>query len=394
MMNNIYKKGFPRIIIIKIIFSSDDNSGDKNKLDEDEINVKKKYIIDDLEINNKELKVQLKNILITLKEKQIIEYKIKPLTRFIYGYQYNLLFNHLKKNNQNNYIIHLLKYITNDLFESEVSDFKIEEKEEEDIIENCINNLDTYLNELLNKNNLNLNKIYEKTIVKSKFNFQGIFTYLCEKVEKDLFQIFKYLTGNNPIAQNVLICNKNTTNEKITSFFYRSIKCELNSCFLISGLESLENDQKGCIIELLNNEFFPKGVEKIKSCLIFLFMDKSLDIYKNLANKKYINILKINKENLKNEKYDGNNIEIINSDISGIGKTTQIKKIIHNNQKKWIYFPITEEFNAKEIIERLKILNIDKNCVLHLDLNSTNNIDLMQEFLFSIITINLTKKYF
>jgi len=75
---------------------------------------------------------------------------------------------------------------------------------------------------------------------------------LCENLEKDLFQIYKCLTGNNPIAQNILICNENTTNEEITPFLYRSIKCDFNSCLIIGGLESLELEQKECICELLN----------------------------------------------------------------------------------------------------------------------------------------------
>ena len=262
----------------------------------------------------------------------------------------------------------------------------MEEKEdkEENIIENLINNLDRYLNELLKKNNLTLNKIYEKSILKPDYNKQGIFIYLCEKVEKDLFQIFKYLTGNNPIAQNILICNKDTNNEEITSFLYRSLKCEFNSCFIIGGLESLENEQKECIIELLNNDFFQKEDEKVKSCLILLFMNRSLDIYENLSNKKYINILNIKTNDFKNEKYEGNNIEIVKSDKSGAGKSTQIKKNIEDNKKKWIYFPIGGVFNQEEIIDRLKFLKIDNNCVLHLDLNDTDKIDLMMEFLFSI----------
>jgi len=390
IMNDIYRKGYPRTITIKIIFESNNEkeNKDEHKDDEDNINIKKKYIIDDKEIDNIELRKKLENILLTLKDKQIEGYKTKSLIRFIYGHQYNLLYNHLKKKKNKN-IIHLLKYITNDLYKNDVLDFKIEEKEG-DIFGNCINNLDSYLNELLKKNNLTLNQIYEKSIIKTEYKFKGVFTYLCEKVEKDLFQIFKYLTGNNPIAQNILICSKDTTNEEITSFLYRSIKCEFNSCFIIGGLESLENEQKECIIELLNNNLFQKEEEKINSCLIMLFMNKSLDIYKILSKKKYIDILKIIKSDFKNEKFEGTNIEIIKSDKSGVGKTTQIKKNIEDKKKKWIYFPIGGVFNQEEIIDRLIFLKIDNNCVLHLDLNDTDKIDSMMEFLFSIL---ITKFY-
>ena len=379
MMNDIYRKGFPRTIIVKIIFES--NSKIENK---------RKNIFDSKEIDNIELRNKLTNILLTFKQQLIKGYQTKPLIRLIYGYQFKLLYNILNMNNKNDNIIHLLKYITNDLYKKDFSDFKIEQKEE-DNFENFIENLDIYLNEfLLKKNNLTLNKIYEKTIIKIENYRRGIFTYLCEKIEIDLFKIFKYLTGNNPNAQNILIWNNDVTIEEITSFLYRAIKCEFNSCFIIGGLESLENEQKEYIIGLLNNDLFLKEEEKINSCLIILFMNKSLDIYKNLSNSKNIDILKILRNDFKNEKFEGNHIEIIKSDKSGVGKTTQIKKNIQDNNKKWVYFPIGEVFNQKEIIDRLKLLKIDNNCALHLDLNNTDKIDLMTEFLFSIL---ITKFY-
>ena len=148
MMNDIYKKGFPRIITVKIIFESN------------EIENKRKNFLDDKEIDNIELKNKLTNILLTFKKQQIKVYQTKPLIRFIYGYQFNLLYNYLNMKIKNDNIIHLLKYITNDLYINDVSEFKIEEKGVKDNIEDYINNIDIYLNDLLYKNNLTLNKIY------------------------------------------------------------------------------------------------------------------------------------------------------------------------------------------------------------------------------------------
>ena len=148
---------------------------------------------------------------------------------------------------------HFLKYVTNDFYKNEVNNFK--RKEDGDIIENNINDCEKYLNEVIKKNKLDLEKIYEKTIIRQKnlnISLKGVFIYTCEKIEKELFQIYKYLTGNNPIAQNILLCNKDTTNEEITSFFYRAILCKFNSCFIVGGIELLENEQKTFIIDLLN----------------------------------------------------------------------------------------------------------------------------------------------
>jgi hypothetical protein len=101
--------------------------------------------------------------------------------------------------------------------------------------------------------------------------------------------------------------------------------------------------------------------------------------------KKYIKFLDLNRKQYESLKYEGNDIEIIKSDKSGVGKSTKIKKDIEDKGKKEIYFPFGDELVREDIIERLRKLNIDKDCVLHLDLYNTNKINIMMEFLFSIL---------
>ena len=375
ILQKIFKEGYPKLIIVKIVITTKEMKNNEK----DNLNIKKDYFMDEKKQNDfKEILEMLKNILKEIKMEQNEGYKDKPLIRYIYGRQFDFI-NHLNKKDNN--ISPLLKYITNDLYINKVTDFNVEKKEE--IVKNNIVNWNKYLNEVLQINNLTLDKIYENTIIK-KNKYQGIYVYTCEKLEKDLFQIYKYLTNNNPIAQNILLCNKETINEQITSFLYRAIKCKYNSCFIIGGIELLEFEQKFCLIDLLNY-FFPKEDEKINSCLIFLFTNKSSDIYKNLEMKKYKSVLDINKKEFNNLNYELNDIEIIKSDKSGVGKTTQIKEEINKLGKKWIYFPFGGVIEREEIIERLKGLEIDNNCVLHLDLNNTDQITLMMEFLFSIL---------
>lgn len=55
-----------------------------------------------------------------------------------------------------------------------------------------------------------------------------------------------------------------------------------------------------------------------------------------------------------------------------------------------IYFPLGGELEQKIIIQRIESLNISKNSVLHLDLFDTDNLDLIEEFLFYII---ITKSF-
>jgi hypothetical protein len=285
---------------------------------------------------------------------------------------------------ENTNINSFLKYIMGDLYKNEVKNFKVEEKG--DIIESNINNCEKFLNEVLKINNIKLEDIYNNTLIKKdiKEKYRGLYTFLCEKLEKDLFQIYKYLTGNIPIAQNILLCNKDTTNEEITSFIYRAVKCKFNSCFIIGGMELLNFEQKSAMINLLD-QFYQKDGDKINSCLIILFINKASDIFKNLGMKKYRNTFNFKRKVFEKEMYEGNDIEIVKSDKSGVGKSTQIKKEIEDNKKTWIYFPIGGVFTREDIIRRLKKLKVNSYCVIHIDLYDTDQTSLMIEFLFSIL---------
>ena len=383
ILEEISTKGYPGIILIKMSLKVKIiNSNDNNK--EIGIEATKEYYLNDdnSKKNYQEIREKLKNTLSTLKSRQINAYEKMPLIRFIYGRQFNLFNKNVKQKNNN--IIPLLKYITNDLYKNEVLNFK---QEEEKTIQSSINNCEKFLKEVLKVNNLDLEKIYKPTIIKhkdKKEKYQGIYTYLSEKLEKELFQIHKYLTGNNPIAQNILLCSKDTKNEEITSFLYRAIKCQFESCFIVGGIEMLNNSQKITVMDLLN-QFFPKGDEKISSCVIFLYSNKNSDISKNLEAQKYRKILNIKKSDFQSIKCESINIEIIKSDKSGVGKSTQIRKDIEKSGKKYIYFPFGGVLTREDIIERLKNLNIDNKCILHLDLYNTDQISLMMEFLFSML---------
>jgi hypothetical protein len=255
-----------------------------------------------------------------------------------------------------------------------------------DIIENNIQDWKKYLESVLKINKLTLEKIYNPTLLKNEKlkRESGVFTYVCEKPETNLFQIYKCLTGNNPIAQNILLCNKMTSNEEITAFLYRSVLCEFKSCFIIVGLESLDAEKKATILNLLNN-FFQQRDKITNSYLILLFANNNSDIYRSLENKPYRKILELEKKEFEKQKYELNDIEIISSDKSGVGKTTQICLDIEKAFKKRVYFPFGESFTQENLIYRLKNLKIGNNCVLHLDLYDSDKPNLMMEVLFSIL---------
>ena len=382
ILKEIYIKGYPKIIKINIEYKV---KVINKKDDEADIIPQINCFIDETIKNNfEEIISYLKKILKHLEEKQLKAYKKKPLIRYIYGRQFNLLYNSLEKN-ENDKIEPLLKYITNDCNKKSVKKFKAQN--EIDLIQKNILDCESYLNEVLKVNGLTRKKIYEPTII-NKANIKmksGIYTYVCENLEKNIYQIYIYLTDHKPIAQNILLCNKKTSNEEITAYLYRALLCEFNSCFIIAGLEFLETEKRANILDILNNYFAPNEKNKMNSYLIFLFMNYNSDIFKSLSLKSYRQILEIENGKLKDIKYKLKDIEIIKSDKSGIGKSTQIRIEIEKNKKRRLYFPFGGDFNQEEIISRLKKLKIDDNCVLHIDLYDSDKTDLMMEVLFGIL---------
>ena len=119
--------------------------------------------------------------------------------------------------------------------------------------------------------------------------------------------------------------------------------------------------------------------------MIFLYKTNNSDIYKSLETKRYRQILELNQKNYNEIIYENDDIEIIKSDKSGVGKSTQIKLDIQKLKKNYIYFPFGGAFSQEDLISRLKNLKIDNNCALHLDLYDTDQTTLMMEFLFSIL---------
>ena len=375
LVKDLYISGYPEKIEIQIVID----------------NYNPKFIFNGSEnIVYNELTLKLLKIIDKLQVSQINGYNNYPLIRFIYGRQFNLIINALKGIEREK-ISPFLMYLTNSLLRNEI--IKFEYTSENDIYKDMINNCEKFLQDILTKNNLSLKQIYENSLINVKqkdFEYKGVYLNSCEKLEKDIFQLYKYLTKNTPTAQNILLCNRKTTLEELTAFLFRAILCEFNSCFIIGGVELLKAKKKSALIELLN-KLYVKNYEKMKSCLIILYIDKTNDIFKSLELLKHKKILDLKniKDEIKTLKIDKESkVEIYTSDQSGVGKSTQIK--IRSENKDYIYFPLGGVFNREDIIQRLKNLTITKNSVIHLDLYDTDETDLMMEFLFSIL---ITKLY-
>ena len=156
ILKELYIRGYPKIINIKILYKVDFII---KSMDETEINPHLKFYFDNKNKNSfKEILSELKKIFEELKEKQLEAYKTKPLIRYIYGRQFNLLKN-ISDKNKVKQLEPLLKYITNDSYKKKVEKFNL--SAQGDLIQDNINNWNYYLEKVLKSNSLDLKKIYE-----------------------------------------------------------------------------------------------------------------------------------------------------------------------------------------------------------------------------------------
>ena len=93
----------------------------------------------------------------------------------------------------------------------------------------------------------------------------------------------------------------------------------------------------------------------MKSCVVFAYTDRTSSIVQYLEKIK--SKKKLDKNKKKGEKiFYKENVEIIFSDESGVGKSEIIKQNIIKSGKKYIHFPFGGEFSRKDVINRLKKL--------------------------------------
>ena len=346
----------------------------------------------------------LNNILSKTIKIQIDYYKEekKQLIRYIYGRQFNLLYRCLK-NMTNESLAPFLKFLTNDCIEPNVNldkfDYHYEDLNKDEYI--CLlENINKFLESFLLKNKIKLDKIYQQNIIKEEYNFKGLYTYLLEDdkagevqkgVEEHILNWYHFLTGNPPMAQTILLCNEETSSEEITAFMYRAFKCQYNVVFMIGKIELL-NPVKRQVLTGLVNSLFTGHEEEMKSCVAFVYSDKTSSIVQYLERIKGKKKLEHKSKKKGEQILYKENVEIIFSNKSGVGKSKYIEQNIKKNGKKYIYFPFGGEFNRKDVINRLKQIKIkdEEKAAIHLDLYDSKQTDLMKDFLYSFL---ITKLY-
>ena len=376
-------------------------------------------------------------------------YKEKLNLRFLYGKQFRSVMKHLKSNlNLDSFLRYILNCRDNNIKIKE--GYKAEEKKVNDYVtqyemynKDSFDNISEYITTLFKNNNKTPEEHYNKiriissdkgsvandkeSIINDKdiiHFYKGIYQYQCDNtsMEESIINLFWDKTGELPIAQNVLITNKETSIEEIQAFFHRAILCNYNTLFVVEINDSFSDYQQSKMNNYIDtllsnknrryNERTGKNIDKKKthyyldSCIVFIY-DKNnkniLSFLKELGkfDAKNIKDDKINKiryfdNDKKNDDFinELGNVLVVTSEICGLGKSEKIKEITKN--KKYFHFPLGGILTKKvifdkleELLEKIKNENF-KEVAIHLDLTESKEKSIINEFLFSFL---VTKFY-
>ena len=316
-------------------------------------------------------------------------YKKFPILRLFYGQQFLTLYQ--KTKNQGIDISLLINSVTLNNINNPHVDYAYSDNNNE------LENISFYLEKLFNKYNINLDNIYGKNKVLPELNLKpGLYRKIKVGDNNDLIDnvlnIYQNLTKNVPIINTLLICNEETTMEKIRAFLYRAILCDSPILFVISNLECLELSITQNIIKILNSLYKYKN-RQINSYLLFLYekIDSGLvrDLEKLIPERNILSNNFLKKPANPNEIFE--KIELYSSKYSGYGKTTEIIHKIKELKGEYKYLPIGGCFTRDYVLNNLINLNLDlqkgNNIYLHLGLSETDNDDLMNEILFKLIIL-------
>ena len=335
-------------------------------------------------------------------------YLKKKYINFIYGKQFYLFFDYFYNKKINDNFIYYLCYFANkekiDITNNyDYQNQNLNPKEDLNLkfYQNFIEHCEIFLDDILKKNSLSLESIYQQNKFKEEYKkYKGIYLNGCTNLENEIILWYKYFTNNIPLACTLLLCNQDTSSEEIISFLYRAILCKYHICFCLARTEYLSEDKKNIILDTIT-ELFSEIIEENKemnSCLLIMNNNLEDELCKSLFHLKFINCLDIPQEKINKSKIfeedEKEKILVIDSDHSGVGKSTYIKNQI-KKKEDYIYFPLGGIFTKENTLKRLQDLNKNKNLnekqnlLLHIDLYDTDQKSLMNDFLYFILVTKL-----
>ena len=366
-------------------------------------------------------------------------YKDKLNLRFLYGKQFRSIMKHLESSvNMDSFLRYILNITDNNKKVEE--GFKAVTRHVKDWInqyeiynKDSLESSSEYITSLFQKNDKALEDHYNKIRIVSNTNDRGLALHECanDSMEEYIINLYWDKIHELPIAQNVLITNKETSTEEIQAYFHRAILCNYNTLFVVEINDSFSEYQQSkmnnyidSLLSYKNQRFNEECQENIDKKETRKYLDSYIVFVYNKDNKNITSFLKEIKKytegNIRIENNDTNNndkinqiifevkekdnnflselgnVKVITSEICGLGKSEKIKKIIKDNKQKYFHFPLGGILTKNDIYEKLKLLlekiknENYKDIAIHLDLTESKEKSIMNEFFFSFL---VTKFY-
>jgi len=228
-------------------------------------------------------------------------YKEKLNLRFLYGKQFRSIMKLLENSiNVDSFLRFILNNKNNEKIREGIIGISrnVEDyiKQYEIYNKNSLENISEYITSLFQENGKTLEGHYNKMRILSNDNIKGIYLYECENnsMEEFIIELFWDKINDIPIAQNVLITNKETSTEEIQAFLHRAILCNYNTLFVVEINDSFSDYQQSkmnnYIDSLLSyknqryNEEARQAVDKtntkdyLDSCIVFVYDKQNKNI--------------------------------------------------------------------------------------------------------------------
>ena len=312
--------------------------------------------------------IQLEEKLNKILRDTINAYDNNFILTFLYGKLFINFFNYILDEKGND-IKQIVSYLTGGIniqnYKNTLEEIKRKYNLKEN--ENIFQIISEFLDLLFEENKISFNNLIKSYQIVNQYYLKnylpGIYIYKSENnFEKEIIKIYFFLCNDIPKAFTILFCTEYTSIEELISFFIRFFKSNYPIPFFIINLDKLKNQIKyDLFLFLKKNE-----MRNVYSYLIFIFTRK--ENKENFESLKTINLFRkffILEEIIENPNIINNNhlytliekltdVEIFNSNCSGVGKTTLIKQFAKKNNFNFINFPFGENDNDFTLINRLK----------------------------------------
>lgn len=187
-------------------------------------------------------------------------------------------------------------------------------------------------------------------------------------VVRTILALYWHTTGNIPFAHNILLCNKNTSQDEITLLLNRCLGYKDDKddrLFTIANIEMLAFETQTFLMDSL------KRVQNSQCFRLALLFRGN----KNHFYEKYADLLMKPKPITENElqeffasRYP--NVLTVTSAVPGLGKSEEIQRVALQSDKGKVTLHISGIFDRERVVEKLIELKIKPYNILHIDVGS------------------------